>query len=610
MSQEDLEVKDTDINNEENMNWEEYITELNKYAQSLRYQDAYAMRDDLLNKTASVFYNNLNQDKIDELGGQEKAMFSIKSVLKKLTTDTLNTADWGSYSPIFSEGVANSMYPQSVEYTREKIRILLKDAEKNSDEIRQAAEFVRNNILQFERVEQYFISLFSFKYYLLPKRSVSEIPNFDKSKKRVYTFLESLRIREQYPRIVADVIKNGCGFYLFSRKSKDYFDFLRIPASQCRITNVRSTFGVCFEIDAYYFEDLYSMGQISPEIYDYYRDLIENKMSPAEVDDNGNILRNPDGTIRRKKVSKIKRAQNRIYIPISPLHGCCVVADPYRATKVPLLAALLPDSLDILEYKNIQKQKSILETWCIIPQIIPYDSVEKPKVPLQLAKQTIAALQQSLPQGVITFSTPLEISDPISLQNTTTQDNITGKGEQNFFSSVGIAGNVMGVGEAKNQAVIDFSNLTDFSFVGYLYNQFTTITNLLIDIYVGEKDWKVSFFGNFYRDKVEQKEALGIFTSANLPAEYLGANLGFEPYDFERMLQMGDKSKLKDLMKPLVSQFQQSANAEEGKSNSKVTVTQTNATSEGGRPEKDAEDLSEAGQATRETDKNANAEGM
>ena len=65
------------------------------------------------------------------------------------------------------------------------------------------------------------------------------------------------------------------------------------------------------------------------------------------------------------------------------------------------------------------------------------------------------------------------------------------------------------------------------------------------------------------------------------------------------------------MMKPLVSQFQQSGNGDgsnENKSSSKVAVTQT--TSEGGRPEKDAEDLSESGQATRETDKNANSEGM
>lgn len=602
--------KQNNSKQEEEMSWEEYITELNNYAQSLQYSDVYAMREDLLNKTADVFYGNLSKDKIDELGGNEKAMFSIKSALKKLTVDTLKTADWGSYSPIYSENLIHNMYPQSVEYTREKIRTLLKDPEKNALDIRQAAEFVRNNILQFERVEQYFISIFSFKYYLFPKRDVDEIPNFDKSKKRVYTFLESLRIREQFPRITADVIKNGCGFYLFSRKSKDYFDFIRIPTDQCRITNVRSTFGVCFEVDAYYFEDLYNMGQIAPEVYDYYREIIEDKMSPAELDDNGNVLRNPDGTIRRKPRARVKNARNRIYIPISPLHGCCIVADPYRATKVPLLAALLPDSLDILEYKNIQKQKSILETWCIIPQIIPYDSVEKPKVPLQLAKQTIAALQKSLPQGVITFSTPLEISDPITLQNSNNQDNITGKGEQNFFSSVGIAGNVMGVGEAKNQSVIDFSNLTDFSFVGYLYNQFSTVTNLLIEIYVGEKDWKVSFFGNFYRDKSEQKDALGLFTSANLPAEFLGANLGFEPHDFERMLQMGKKSKLKDMMQPLVSQYQQSGRAMGATGETGKGLKTTTTTTQTGRPQKDVEDLTEAGQATRETDQNANAQGM
>ena len=179
---------------EEDMTWEEYMKELNEYAQSLKYSDAMSMREDLLNRTATVFFENLNKSKIDELGGEEKAMFSIKSALKKLTVDTLRTADWGSYSPIFSEGIAENMYPQSVEYTREKIRTLLKNPEKNSLDIRQAAEFVRNNILQFERVEQYFISLFSFKYYLFPKRDVNDIPNFDKSKKKIHNVIAILNL--------------------------------------------------------------------------------------------------------------------------------------------------------------------------------------------------------------------------------------------------------------------------------------------------------------------------------------------------------------------------------------------------------------------------------
>lgn len=599
--------KDTQNQEAENMTWEQYYEELNKYARELKYKDAVDMREDLLDRTTNYFINGMDTDKIESLGGIEKATFSIKSVLKRLTVDTLKTADYGSYSPIFGEQLVNGLYPQSVPYTREKIRTLLKDAEKNSFEIRQAAEYVRNNILQFERAEQYFISLFSFKYYLLPKRSINKFSDFKKSKEKVYKFLESLRIKEQFPRITADVIKNGCGFYLYSKKG-DVFDFLRLPIDQCRITGVRSTYGMCFEVDAYYFQKLYGLGMITPEIYDYYKDLIEEKMSPAERDKNGEIKRDKNGNIKRKK--RQKGINERIFIPISPLHGCCITADPYRGTKVPLLAALLPDSLDILEYKNIQKQKSILETWCIIPQVIPYDSVEKPKVPLQLAKQTIAVLQTALPQGVVTFSTPLEVQNPITLQSSNTQENITGLGEQNFFSAVGIAGNVMGVGEAKNQAVLDFSNLTDFGFVSYIYGQFDSIVNLLIMIYVNENDWKVKFFGNSYRHDKEIKDASSMFSTNNLPAEYLGANLGFEPQEFEYMLEMGDKSKLKDLMKPLVSQFQQSS-SQNVSINKQQTNSNSNAsTTEGGRPQKDVDELTDSGQQAREDETNANRAGM
>ena len=590
----------------ENMSWEEYYKELNNYAKELKYKDAIDMREDLLNRTTNYFIQEMEEDKINSLGGIEKATYSVKSVLKKLTVDTLKTADYGSYSPIFGEQLVNELYPQSVPYTREKIRTLLKDAEKNSFQIRQAAEYVRNNILQFERVEQYFISLFSFKYYLIPKKSIKKFTDLKKSKEKIYKFLESLRIKEQFPRITADVIKNGCGFYLFSKKG-DMFDFLRLPIDQCRITGVRNTFGMCFEVDAFYFQRLYDLGMVTPEIYSYYKDLIESKMSPAEKDDNGKIRRDENGELRRR----IGKANERIFIPISPLHGCCITANPYKGTKLPLLSALLPDSIDILEYKNIQKQKSILETWCIIPQVIPYEEVEKPKVPLQLAKQTIAMLQSALPQGVVTFSTPLEVQNPITLQSSNTQENITGLGEQNFFSAVGIAGNIMGVGEAKNQAALDFSNLTDFGFVSYLYGQFDSIVNLLIMIYVNENDWKVKFFGNTYRHEKEVKDASSMFSTNNLPAEYLGANLGFEPQEFEYMLELGDKSKLKDLMKPLVSQFQQSSNQSVSTNSTKKNDSNSNASTDtGGRPELDSDELSDGGEQARQDETNANRKGM
>ena len=563
--------------------YEEYYKELNEFARKNSYKDMYDMRDKLLDRVTDYFVSISDKKDSTDLN---KLRFSIKSVLTQLQTDTIKAADAGSYDPIYSQLITNRMYPSSSPTDRNKVRKLLEHPEQHANELRNIAEFVRNNILQYDRAEEYFISLFSFKYYLLPKRAPKEMTDFDKSKKKAYNLLQAIRIKEQYPRILADVIKNGIGFYMF-KKGSDFLDFIRLPIDMCRVTNVRTSVGICFEVDLWYFRTLINSKQLAPEVCEYYSDLIDNLMAPLEKD-----------TPQAKK-----KAKGRIYVPISPVHGFCFCADSYRPTSVPLLAGLLPDALDILEYKSLAKQKAVLETWCIIPQVIPYDEAEKPRVPLQLAKQTIQNLQNALPPGVVTFSTPLEPQDPITLQSASTQENIVGLGEQNFFSSVGIAGNVMGVGEAKNNAVIDFSNLVDFGFVNHIYNQFDICTNLLLMIFVNDKDWKVHFFGNSYKHSQEVKDAQQVFTGTNMPAEYLGANLGFEPQDFENMLLMGEANKLKEKMIPIASAYNTSGQAIL-KDENEIDNPQ------GGRPKKDDSELSDSGEQTREDETNENNVGM
>ena len=561
--------------------YEDYYRELNEFAKQNSYKDMYDMRNKLLDRVTDYFVSISEKNEATDMN---KLRFSIKSILSQLQADSIKAADAGSYDPIYSQLITDRMYPTSSPTDRNKVRRLLEHPEKHANELRNIAEFVRNNILQYDRAEEYFISLFSFKYYLLPKRPVNEMNSFEKSKRKAYNLLQSIRIKEQYPRIIADVIKNGIGFYMF-KKGSDFLDFIRLPIDMCRVTNVRSSVGICFEVDLWYFRTLIDSKQLAPEVCEYYSDLIEHMMAPLE----------------KKTPESEKKAQGRIYVPISPVHGFCFCADSYRPTSVPLLAGLLPDALDILEYKSLAKQKAVLETWCIIPQVIPYDEAEKPRVPLQLAKQTIQNLQNILPPGVVTFSTPLEPQETITLQSASTQENIVGLGEQNFFSSVGIAGNVMGVGEAKNNAVIDFSNLVDFGFVEHIYNQFDICTNLLLMMFVNDKDWKVHFFGNAYKNAQEIKDAQQVFTGTNMPAEYLGANLGFEPQDFEYMLQMGEKSKLKEKMIPIASAYNTSGQAilqDEGETGD----------SEGGRPKLDDGELSDSGEQTREDETNENNE--
>ncbi len=192
------------------------------------------------------------------------------------------------------------------------------------------------------------------------------------------------------------------------------------------------------------------------------------------------------------------------------------------------------------------------------------------------------------------------------MESASTQDSIIGLGEQSFFGSVGIAGNIMGVGEAKNSGVIDFSNLVDYGFVSHLYNQFAVCTNLLLMMYVNDKDWKVSFFGNTYQNEKEIKLAQQVFTGTNMPAEYIGANLGFEPQDFENLLLLGEKSKLKDKMVPIASAYNTSGQAILDGDKKTITKKTDNGNSQGGRPEMDADELSDSGEQTREDETNQN----
>ena len=47
---------------EENLTWEEYYNELNKYAQELNYKNAVDMREDLLDRTTEYFIKGMEED--------------------------------------------------------------------------------------------------------------------------------------------------------------------------------------------------------------------------------------------------------------------------------------------------------------------------------------------------------------------------------------------------------------------------------------------------------------------------------------------------------------------------------------------------------------------
>ena len=95
-----------------------------------------------------------------------------------------------------------------------------------------------------------------------------------------------------------------------------------------------------------------------------------------------------------------------------------------------------------------------------------------------------------------------------------------------------------------------------------------------------------------------------------MPAEYLGANLGFEPQDFEYMLLMGETSKLKEKMIPIASAYNTSGQAILSGEDKDRRQENANNENEVGRPRKDDSELSDSGEQTREDETNENNQGL
>ena len=142
--------------------YEDYYKELNEFAKQNSYKDMYDMRDKLLDRVTDYFVSLSEKNENTDMN---KLRFSIKSVLTQLQSDSIKAADAGSYDPIYAQLITDRMYPSSSPANRNKVRKLLEHPEQHANELRSVAEFVRNNILQYDRAEEYFISLFSFKYY-------------------------------------------------------------------------------------------------------------------------------------------------------------------------------------------------------------------------------------------------------------------------------------------------------------------------------------------------------------------------------------------------------------------------------------------------------------
>jgi len=488
---------------------------------------------------------------------------SLKQTINQL--NALN--ERGFYNPLQGQDYTQSVNISPLVPTQTQLTEWLKNPSRNQKSLRDVSQFLDGAIMQYKRSIKHFASILTYRYDLRP---LSRLPKEADNKKEYLSsmdtcnnLLRKLNVKYQMEKMVWDVMQSGVAYY-YIKDTPNFRTLYPLPKDFCYITGFWDC-GYTFALDLTFFDRAVGLGETIPEFYEAYKFFIQMRELGVAGD-------------------RLKRFQ---YYPVPIENSYVFTFDPLHADTSPPLKGVFKDAFEILSYKDLLKQKTVLDTVTLLFQQIPYDQDSKKFImEYSEAAKIVAATQALLPKGVRTLASPFK-GEQFNFSQSQSMNNISGLGESLYWQSIGVNATIMG-GETKNALVLKYSLESDMSFVDHLYQQISNFINWQLMLASRKYIWSVKFFGSRYSEAEERKEYQTAVVSANMPVTKLLAYWDIEPFEIMPLLDLENELKIKEKLLPIISGSQMS-----GKDDKK-----------NGAPEKT--NLTEGGENQKVYDSNAN----
>jgi len=415
--------------------------------------------------------------------------------------------------------------------TQKELVDWLKNPSRFGKQLRDASQYLENCIMQYQRSIKHMASIMTFKYDMRP---LSKMPK-DTSAKATYmqsmdtchSILQKLNIKYQFEKINWEIMEVGAKF-VYIRQTDNFVTLQDMPIDFCYITG-KWDLGFTYAIDLTYFDKIANARFLAPDFYDYYEVFCKMRQLGLSGSELGFYQ----------------------YYPVPVEKGFVFTFDPIHAQATPPLKGTFKDALEILSYKDLLKQKTTLDTWKLISQKIPYSEKDhKFIVEMSQATGIVDMLQQLMPSGVRTFATPFDTNE-VNFNQSQSTNNIVGLGEDLYWKSIGISGNLYGDKNSSAMGIL-LSLDADFSFVSHLYSQYENFTNWVLMQNSRTYSWQVKFYGNKYTEDQDLKTYSALVSSNNMPVSKLFGLAGYEPFEVMPLLELEEELGIKSLMSPIL----------------------------------------------------------
>ena len=457
--------------------------------------------------------------------------------------------------------------PSFYKYTKDNISDWLKDPYKNQRELRRAVIYMYCASMHFRRLIQYFTTLTDLSYYISPTKidpATQNAKTINRNYRRVLNMLSSFEIKSQFPKIITVCLREDV-FYGTIHPGTDYSTIQRLPNEYCQITSIENNvFNVTFDFS---FFDKY------PRHLEFY---------PEEFRVKYEIYK--ESKTNREKYKEVLRYQE-LGSPNSFAIKCNADIEEYP---IPPFIGILREIFDIDNYKDLKMVKTELENYALLVMNLGMDDDGNYQMDYKKAVEFFNNLSTELPEEVGAVLSPMDI-DKISFERNNVGDTTTvADAEDELWRAAGVSAQLFNDKHTTANA-LKLSIMADQEITYGIVKSIEDMMNRYIQANNYGKYFKITFLNvsPYNRDAMADQYLKAAQYGAPTISAYLATiGIGQAEADCMNFLEQ-DVLKLPYRFTPLQSSATMSSDSEAP-------------TDEGGAPIKDDDELSDAGEATRD----------
>jgi len=475
---------------------------------------------------------------------------------------TSSALDYADFSSAISKLVLRDLTQQKrnptfYKYTRDQIANYIKDPARNEKQLRDAIIYIYNASSNFRRIIQYFVGLTNWQYIIYPDKldtTTAKPETIKKQFQKTINLISTIDIKSQFPNILTVCLREDT-FYGTIWHWNDTITIQQLPSDYCTISSIQQNVpNVSFDFS----------------YFDTYSDYLP--LYPAEFQTKYNLYRSNTTLYRWQELD----APNSFAVKVN---------SDILAYSVPPFAGILEDLYNLIDYKSLQMTRTELENYALLVLKLGKDKDGAWDMPFEKAVEFWQRIDSELPRFTASAMSPMEIQKITFDKANTTGDDKVAQAQNALFAATGISSQIFNADSASSNALLQ-SIKADQAFTFEIVKKIEAVVNRFLMNQSFSKNFRVKFLDvSRYNEKDVAEQYYKAVTVGAPAISLYCASIGIGQNELNGLNFLeNDVLNLPEKFIPL-----------------QTSHTQSN---KGGRPQKEADELTDSGESTREGEKN------